>query len=388
MKKFLLLIFLICQTMPVLAFDFNLVIDDKVKTCQAYTDGYQCNGEEPVYVEGFEDSFIPLHLHESTLLGASNYAKLLGFGDVYKIDDELIYTAKIKKKKKGVLINNQVCKSEENGYTCDELPQNYFNIFIRNIPWNFSFAKNGLGFLPLKITTKDCKGYFQGYQCPNEEPVYIKDFWKHFEPYVSTYDKNVKNLINGMFNCHELKYGYYCPGNLPVINKLYKTTTHRGIFVTNKNSSENKNICRHYTLDEYIDSGYQCKGEAPVITKRPTNVKYTGKYKLHGKIEEMRKGIFTNDDFVTCNQYKDGSVYCPGEENTPKKYAMTYDLTPEEARKAKEEAERNMTATERLRESLKNSNIYIRDNNGQGIKYHVNPYTIDKNTIEFVPRWP
>lgn len=85
MKKFLLLIFLICQTMPVLAFDFNLVIDDKVKTCQAYTDGYQCNGEEPVYVEGFEDSFIPLHLHESTLLGASNYAKLLGFGDVYKI---------------------------------------------------------------------------------------------------------------------------------------------------------------------------------------------------------------------------------------------------------------------------------------------------------------
>ncbi len=47
-----------------------------------------------------------------------------------------------------------------------------------------------------------------------------------------------------------------------------------------------------------------------------------------------------------------------------------------------------MTATERLRESLKNSNIYIRDNNGQGIKYHVNPYTIDKNTIEFVPRWP
>ena len=127
-----------------------------------------------------------------------------------------------------------------------------------------------------------------------------------------------------MFNCHELKYGYYCPGNLPVINKLYKTTTHRGIFVTNKIPLKIRILCRHYTLDEYIDSGYQCKGEAPVITKRPTNVKYTGNTrKTSRQDEEMRKGIFTNDDFVTCNQYKDGFSLLSEKKTLQKKYAMT-----------------------------------------------------------------
>ena len=53
--------------MPVLAFDFNLVIDDKVKTCQACTDGYQCNGEEPVLCRrGLRTLLFHYILHEST----------------------------------------------------------------------------------------------------------------------------------------------------------------------------------------------------------------------------------------------------------------------------------------------------------------------------------
>lgn len=197
----------------------------------------------------------------------------------------------------------------------------------------------------------------------------------------------VKNGIPLYKNCYELKLGYYCTGEMPVINKVYKIDEHRGIFVPDKSNPGNKKICKNFTLDEYIDSGYKCKGEEPVITKRPTKVKYTGKYKFHGKVEEMRKGIIANYGFVTCNQYKDGSVYCPGEENNPKKYAMTYDLTPEEFRKAKAEAERNKTEVERLKESLNKGRIYMRDKNGNRIEYKINPYTTNRNTLELIPRW-
>lgn len=391
MKKISLLILLLTfSTISACAyftynFEFKLIQDDKTKICQAFEDGYVCNGEEPVYYENFKETFIPLKVNYWCL----DRKDCLRLNQGHQcIDEKPVFWFK---GQKGILIKDsegkeQICALKRDGsYEC---PQND-ELYSMLLPYgNWEFIREE-GFWKVKYT-QGCIGYKNGYICTGEEPRYIKDFRNSFDFSVSeqmSNDMKVKNGIPLYKNCYELKLGYYCTGEMPVINKVYKIDEHRGIFVPDKSNPGNKKICKNFTLDEYIDSGYKCKGEEPVITKRPTKVKYTGKYKFHGKVEEMRKGIIANYGFVTCNQYKDGSVYCPGEENNPKKYAMTYDLTPEEFRKAKAEAERNKTEVERLKESLNKGRIYMRDKNGNRIEYKINPYTTNRNTLELIPRW-
>ncbi len=87
--------------MPVLAFDFNLVIDDKVKTLPsiALTD-INVMVKNLFYVEGLRTLFYSITFCTKVHFLVPVIMQKLGFGDVYKIDDELIYTAKIFKRKR------------------------------------------------------------------------------------------------------------------------------------------------------------------------------------------------------------------------------------------------------------------------------------------------
>lgn len=233
------------------------------------------------------------------------------------------------RKKKGLLVKDKngyekICKVEKQGYTCNEQNEKkLFELLLPSVPWHFSFGKDGLTFLPLKITKKDCLGYDDGYQCPGEDPVYIEYFWARFLPNVSYNDGFIKSPTEPNNLCYELKNGYLCPGDLPVMDNrnelFYKYDEHKGIFISDKDNPKDTKICRYYdNFKTYSDIGYECNGEKVVILKkRPTTINYKGSKKW-GTESQMRTDIISKRyKIIECSQFVNGYTYCPGEEDSP-----------------------------------------------------------------------
>ncbi|MCM1338569.1 MAG: hypothetical protein NC191_02730 [Muribaculaceae bacterium] len=335
MKKILLaLIVIILQVPQAHAFEFVLNVSDNQKTCYAYEDGYKCEGEEPVHIKNFKDYFKLSNLHISYPASGIEKKRIRLWGGC-KIKEDLIYTSMNFIKKKGVLVSDEngganICKAVKNGYVCSQenIKKNY-EFILPATPWKFSIGKEGMGFLPLKITQKDCLGYEHGYQCPGAEPVYIENFWTSFLPFISNVDymKNPKGT-DGLY-CYHLKNGYFCPGELPVITNISGVVFHKGIIIADKNNPDNKNVCESFdNFQRYSDIGYRCNGEETVILKkRPSKVHYKGSKQVRTE-SFMRTDITGKGNYVLieCSNFANGRTYCPGEEDTP--YYGSYPLMP------------------------------------------------------------
>ncbi len=304
MKKVVLIFSIMLISASVsFAFDFDFKFkesDSTTKTCKGYDEGYVCPNENPVYIEDFISIFMPHSMTHDFYIGNGQYktCKQLKNGHYCKNELPVLYTSFLYTtlidgipiiNKKGILIKSEdgtekICKVDKNGYTCGNEKQ-YFNPILPFGTWKFYKSDRD------KELNKTCTGYTNGYICPGKKPVYVENFRSHFD----------FKLIGG-------GYENFGESEIPTTSKISNGKTSKGILITDKNNKQK--ICKILDFDKYVQYGYVCKGETPVVLKnRPAITAY----KNAENYNVYRRDIL-NDQLtqVTCKQ-KDGYYYCPGE---------------------------------------------------------------------------
>lgn len=371
MKKISLLILLLAfSSIPASAyftydFEFKLVQDDKTKICQAFDDGYVCKAEEPVYYENFKKLFLPIKTNYHIV----NDEKCLTVLGGYKCSGKP--PVLFGKGAKGVLIKDelgkeQICKMKRNGnYECPKNEELYSMI----IPYgNWKFTRS-LGFFKEKFTN-NCIGYKNGYICPGEEPKFVKNFRKTLSPLVDYSD--IHFYDGGKTECYDLqvsknimvKDASYCYGNIPNITMWHDYSIgSKGIFVAEKDNPSKTKICKLFSFDKYIQYGYVCNAELPVILKhRPpvTKLKNTSNYYVY------RKDIITGENKkITC-QKDQTYYYCPGEpkQNLPQVHTSVKTQTEKRASE--------------IRHGLEGTRLKLPDGSTGRLRFWGNTLYIDK----------
>lgn len=332
MKKlsllFLLMLIFVSKSYA-FTFDFKLKgYDGITKDCKAFETGYVCNGEDPLYLDTFPvyehekpiswDTFQSLFIPTKEVMTTTIYAsdgyktcKQLRNGYYCKSELPVLNTSSLStlllngivfKKNKGILVKSdngieQICKVDKSGYICGDEKQK-FNPILPYGTWEF-YANN--------LNKENiCTGYTNGYICPGKSPVYVDNFRSFFD----------FKLIYGQteYKTEELDL----TGSVPVLSELainnrftnLNKNKFKGVLITDKDN--NQKICKLFSFDIYIQSGYVCKNEVPVVLKErptlPASLKNASDYYVN------RVNILTNESQkITCKQ-KNGYYYCPGED--------------------------------------------------------------------------